>query len=209
MNIFNCVFENWYTLVLKLNWVAIILIILAIFGIAYLWDKCIKYAVNKSLMVDEVSLGIGNSQVKLKYTKKDQEIAYKLWVELSTRKIGLDFDPDNDVIFEVYDSWYNFFATARNLMKEIPAERLKHSSELIELTELVLNKGLRPHLTIWQAKFRKWYNENISKKKNIGKTPQQIQEMYPYYEQLTKDLADTNTRMIKYKNLMEKIAFEK
>ena len=207
MNIFDFSFDNWYTLVLKLNWVAVILIILAIFVIVYLWNKCIKYAVNKSLMVDEVLLGIGNSQVKLKYNKKDQEIAYKLWVELSTRKIGLDFDSENDVIFEVYDSWYDFFTTARELMEEIPAERLKYSSELIELTEAVLNKGLRPHLTIWQAKFRKWYNENIDS--NVGKTPQQIQEMYPHYEELKKDLIDTNTRMIEYKNLMERIAFEK
>lgn len=207
MNIFDFSLDNWYTLVLKLNWLAVILIIIVISGIAYLWDKCIKYAINKSVMVDEVTLGIGNSQVTLKYNKKDQEIAYKLWVELSTRKIGLDFDSENDVIFEVYDSWYDFFNTARELMKEIPAERLKNSSELIELTGAVLNKGLRPHLTIWQAKFRKWYNENLDS--NIGKTPQQIQEMYPHYEELKKDLIDTNKRMIEYKNLMERIAFEK
>ena len=167
MNIVDFSFDNWYTLVLKLNWIAVILIILVLFAIGYFWNKCIKYNVKKSLMVDEVSLGIGNSQVKLKYNKEDQEIAYKLWVELSTRKIGLDFDPENDVIFEVYDSWYNFFATARELMKEIPVERLKYSPELIELTEEVLNKGLRPHLTIWQAKYRKWYNENIQIKKEM------------------------------------------
>lgn len=207
MNIVDFSFDNWYTLVLKLNWIAVILIILVLFAIGYFWNKCIKYNVKKSLMVDEVSLGIGNSQVKLKYNKEDQEIAYKLWVELSTRKIGLDFDPENDVIFEVYDSWYNFFATARELMKEIPVERLKYSPELIELTEEVLNKGLRPHLTIWQAKYRKWYNENIHN--NVGKTPQQIQEMYPYYTELRRDLIDTNERLIEYKKLMERIAFEK
>lgn len=207
MNIFEFSFDNWYTLVLTLNWLSIILIILAIFVGVFLWNKCIKHTVNKSLMVDEVLLGIGNSQVKLKYNKKTQEIAYKLWVELSTRKIGLNFDPENDVIFEVYDSWYDFFSIARELMKEIPAERLKYSSELIELTEAVLNKGLRTHLTIWQAKFRKWYNENVHT--NLGKTPQQIQEMYPYYEELKKDLIDTNTRMIEYKHLMERIAFGK
>lgn len=178
MNILDFTFDNWYTLVLKLNWLAVVIIIVMIFAMACLWDKCIKYTVKKSLMVDEVSLGIGNSQVKLKYNKKDQEIAYKLWVELSTRKIGLDFDPENDVVFEVYDSWYNFFTIARELMKEIPVERLKYSPELIELTETVLNRGLRPHLTIWQAKYRKWYNENVHN--NVGKTPQQIQESTTY-----------------------------
>lgn len=207
MNILDFTFDNWYTLFLKLNWLAIVVIIVMIFTMVSLWDKCAKYTVKKSLMVDEVSLGIGNSQVKLKYNKKDQEIAYKLWVELSTRKTGLDFDPENDVIFEVYDSWYNFFTIARELMKEIPVERLKYSPELIELTETVLNKGLRPHLTIWQAKYRKWYNENVYN--NVGKTPQQIQEMYPHYKELKKDLIDTNKRLIEYKKLMERIAFEK
>lgn len=33
--------------------------------------------------------------------------------------------------------------------------------------------------------------------------------MYPHYEELKKDLINTNKRMIEYKNLMERIAFEK
>ena len=39
-------------------------------------------------------------------------------MELSTRKIAIPFDIENDVIDEVYDSWYNFFSTARELLKE-------------------------------------------------------------------------------------------
>lgn len=64
---------------------------------------------------DEIILGIGrNSSVKLKYNRKDQEVAYKLWVELSTRKIGLPFDQENDVITEVYNSWYDFLRLQGN-----------------------------------------------------------------------------------------------
>ena len=33
--------------------------------------------------------------------------------------------------------------------------------------------------------------------------------MYPDYEELKKNLIETNTRMIEYKKLMERIAFEK
>lgn len=36
--------------------------------------------------------------------------------------------------------------------------------DLIKLTERVLNVGLRPHLTKWQAKYRKWYNNEFIKK---------------------------------------------
>ena len=105
-----------------------------------------------------------HSSVKLKYNRKDQEVAYKLWVELSTRKIGLPFDQENDVITEVYNSWYDFFKIARELLKDIPASRLPYSNDLIKLTERVLNVGLRPHLTKWQAKYRQWYNNEFIKK---------------------------------------------
>ena len=108
--------------------------------------KCANIAKKHSITIDEVNLGIGDTSVKLVYNKKDQEIAYKLWVELSTRKIGLPFDQENDVISEVYNSWYDFFKIARELLKEIPVSRLPYSNDLIKLTEKVLNTGLRPHL---------------------------------------------------------------
>lgn len=207
MEILDLNFENWYTLVLKVNWLSIISVIVGVVAIAYLWNRCLKYVFKKNIMVNEVTLGIGSNTVTLKYNKKDQEIAYKLWVELGTRKIGLMFEPEYDVLTEVYDSWYAFFSISRELLKEIPVERLQYSSQLITLTENVLNKGLRPHLTMWQAKYRKWYASN--EEKYDEKTPQEIQKEFPQYEELEKDLIETNKRMIEYKELMEKIAFNK
>ena len=133
-------------------------------------------------------------------------LAYKLWVDLSTRKIGLPFDENNDVIEEVYNSWYAFFGVARELLKELPATQINTSSELIELTEKVLNKGLRPHLTTWQAKFRCWYDKNRA---DSDKEPQQLQKEYALYDELIADLKTTNSRMIEYKELLRKIAFGK
>ncbi len=206
MDIFNFYFENWYTIILKFNWISVTVIIAGVFCIAFLWSIVLKYINRKSINVDQVTLGIGSNRVTLKYNKKDQEIAYKLWVELSTRKIGLEYKPEYDVIVEMYNSWYNFFAVAREQLKDVPAERIKYSSELIELTEAVLNKGLRPHLTIWQAKFRKWYDLNEDSFKD--ETPQQTQKKYPDYDFLMKDLLSTNQKMIEYKKLMGKIAFQ-
>ncbi len=153
-------------------------------------------------------MGIGDSSLTLKYNSKDQEIAYKLWVELNTRKIGLAFEPENDVIEEVYNSWYSFFGIARNLMKEIPINKVKNGSDLVELTGDVLNKGLRPHLTKWQAKFRKWYEENRQLEEYQGKTPQEIQRCYPLYDELEKDLLETNRHMIEYKTVLRQIAYD-
>lgn len=203
MDIFEFEFENWHTFCMRFNWVALVVAIVIIAAIVYAIKKVSKYLGYHTVDVDEISLGIGDSNIKLKYNKKDQEIAYKLWVELNTRKIGLEFDQKYDVIDEVYNSWYTFFTIARELLKEIPATRLPYSTELITLTTKVLNDGLRPHLTTWQAKYRKWYG---LKKEDI-RAPQEIQREFPEYDALVADLVLTNNRMIEYKKLMYQIAF--
>ena len=203
MDVLYVEFENWYTLILRLNWLAIILPLIIVCIVYHALKKGLS---KQSITNDELTVGIGDSKIKLKYDKRDQEIAYKLWVELSTRKIGLLFDRENDVITEVYDSWYEFFRIARELLKEIPARRLRFSNDLIDLTDKVLNKGLRPHLTTWQAKYRKWYRN--ASDSNKDDTPQSIQKTYQYYDELIEDLIKTNERMIEYKELMRKIAFQ-
>ena len=203
MDVLYVEFENWYTLILRLNWLAIILPLIIVCIVYHALKKGLS---KQSITIDELTLGIGDSKIKLKYDKRDQEIAYKLWVELSTRKIGLLFDRENDVITEVYDSWYEFFRIARELLKEIPARRLRFSNDLIDLTDKVLNKGLRPHLTTWQAKYLKWYRN--ASDSNKDDTPQSIQKTYQYYDELIEDLIKTNERMIEYKELMRKIAFQ-
>ncbi|MEN6463540.1 MAG: hypothetical protein ABFC94_19520, partial [Syntrophomonas sp.] len=74
----------------------------------------------RSLEINQIELGIGNQKVVIKPNIEVKQIAYKLWVELSTRKIGLPIDFEHDVIDEIYDSWYEFFKLTRELIKSIP-----------------------------------------------------------------------------------------
>lgn len=124
---------------------------------------------------------------------------------MNTRKIGLKYEEDDDVIEEVYNSWYNFFKIAREILKEMPATKIQDSYKLVELTLDILNLGLRPHLTKWQARFRQWYLQE--KENNPNVTPQEIQKRYPQYEELIKDLLNTNQNMMTYTNLMKKLVF--
>ena len=205
MNIIDVSFNGFSTINFSINWIAIVVLVFLVVGVSWGIKKVLTLIGRRSISVDQASIGIGNSSITLKLNKKDQEIAYKLWVELSTRKIGLPYDEENDVITEVYDSWYSLFKIARDLLKDIPAERLAYSGELVELTQKVLNDGLRPHLTRWQAKYRKW-DKQASEKEG---TPQDIQKCYPEYTELIDDLKKTNQKMINYKDLMYKIAFER
>ncbi len=97
--------------------------------------------------IDEAELGIGDQKIKLRPNVVDKQIAYKIWVELSTRKIGLPIELDNDVISEVYDSWFSFFSVTRELIKDVPVSKFqrKETEMIIRLSIDVLNYGLRPH----------------------------------------------------------------
>ena len=70
MNIIDFEIEKWNTILLRLNWVAIIIAALLILGISIV-IKHVNFNVNKqSITVDEINLGIGNNRVKLSYCKK-------------------------------------------------------------------------------------------------------------------------------------------
>lgn len=161
--------------------------------------------------IDEATIGIGTQKVKIKPNYEDMQIAYKLWVELSTRKIGLEVDLNNDVINEIYDSWYEFFRLTRELIKEIPVSKIRRDAstkELVRIAIEVLNEGLRPNLTRWQARFRKWYNTEIQKEENKNLSPQDIQMKYPEYKNLTKEMMDVNQKLIEYRKLLRQLAVE-
>lgn len=209
LSLIEITFADLKTLSISINiWIFILLIVLIFIAIK-LMKYLANYAIISSIDIEEVELGIGGSKVKLQYNHKEKEIAYKLWVELNTRKIGLAYDEDYDVITEVYDSWYKAFEITRQLIKEIPVNYIHRSSELIRITTRVLNMGLRPHLTRWQARYRRWYNKALIAPENASLTPQDIQKKYPEYDALLNDLLITNRRLIRYKDIVEKMAFDK
>jgi hypothetical protein len=136
---------------------------------------------------------------KITYTVKRNStnlyIANRIYLELKTRKSTTHFDPDHDVLVEVYDSWYDLFGIIREEIKSVPGEfLLSHdpTAALIGLTTDILNKGLRPHLTTYQAKFRKWYKTELEKEQSKNLSPQEIQKRYPEFDALAKDILNVN-----------------
>lgn len=178
------------------KWILILGVVLAI--IILLWKL---YTKNKTSEweIDEARLGIGRNSLTLKPNRDDKQIAYKVWIELNTRKIGLTIDEHNDVLIEVYNSWYEFFKITRELLKDIPAHKLQRedTKKLVKLTMDILNYELRPHLTTWQAKYRKWYDHALTED-TTGKTPQDIQKSYPNFEDLVSDMKNVNQSLIYY-----------
>lgn len=159
--------------------------------------------------IDQAEVGAGSGKITLKPNMIDRQVAYAIWVELSTRKIGLPINLDHDVIAEVYDSWFQFFAITRDLLKTIPVGKVQNVStqKIIKLSINVLNEGLRPHLTTWQARFRRWYENEISQAAMLAEAPQLVQVGFPKYHELTTDLLEVNQRLIAYRAAMRKIIY--
>lgn len=155
--------------------------------------------------IDSAELGLGDHKVSFRPNDMDRQIAYSIWVELSTRKIGLPIDAEDDVIVEIYDSWYAFFAVTRELIKDIPVSKVRGSStgKIIDLSVEVLNEGLRPHLTKWQARFRHWYERQMNSK--VDAEPQALQKNFPAYDELIDDMLAVNKRLISYRKKMNEL----
>jgi len=160
------------------------------------------------LEVVEAEVALGNiGRIKLRPTYEEIQIAHKAWTELATRKAAVPFDEENDVIVEVYDSWYELFGRMRELVKELPAQQLRRSQDTRALAMLLvdaLNRGLRPHLTTWQARFRQWYEQEI--KSSLGVAPQAVQRKYPDYRPLVSDLKKVNSELVQYAAVLKKLS---
>ncbi len=183
--------------------VASILVLVGIgIVIAYIAARLFGFfGYRRSFEIEEAEIGLGDQKITLRPNDTDRQIAYRIWVELSTRKVGIPIDLDDDVIVEIYDSWYAFFGITRELIKDVPVSKFRRpdTEKIIRLSMEVLNLGVRPHLTKWQARFRRWYEYAMQDSKNRAAAPQEVQTEFPKFEELKADMLLVNTALINYR----------
>jgi len=157
-----------------------------------------------------VTLKFGNlAEVQIQPNHETVRIAFQAWVEIRTRKVGLPFDQEHDVIADVYDSWYRLFGVLRDLTKSIPAHRMRECEDTCKLVGImlrVLNEGLRPHLTRWQARFRQWYEAEKKATGSERRSPQDIQRGFPQYAELVADLKRVNAGFLEFAASLARLA---
>lgn len=185
-----------------------IVVILMLIVLGYLIIKAIYNFIcnkfKKKLKIVNMNINIANiGSIDITVDSKISKIAHDAWIEIMTRKVGIEFEEDKDVIVEVYDSWYKLFGIIRDLLKEIELLDDKNVKKLENVLLDVLNQGLRPHLTTWQAKFRRWYNNALQEKPD--KTPQEIQKEYSEYNNLIADLKNVNQQMLQFADELKKL----
>src|SRR5260370_18937875 len=129
---------------------------------------------------------LGSATINASYA--DRIAAWRLYVQLKTRKAAIPYDDKLDVIVEVYDSLYALFEATRLLLLELPPHEYAKDDGLAALMLRVLNDGVRPHLSRWQADFRCWWAAFIERPENVGRRPQELQRELPRVAELVADL---------------------
>lgn len=190
---------------LSTNWFFIIAIIIVWFAGRAIFKKITRF----QLVPVEVTVGTKNLiKYVIERNEENLQIAHRIYIELITRKAAIEIDPENDVIEEIYNSWYDLFSVIRDEIKNIPGKSLQKNmatEKLIEFTVKILNEGLRPHLTKYQAEFRRWYISEKNDSKNENLSPQQIQQKYYKYEEIIEDMKNVNKILFEYGEQLKKL----
>lgn len=198
------------TFSLTLNILILLISMLIYFQVRYLIKRYVKSnKIHNEVVPVKLKYAFAGTEVEYSIIRNFQniEIAHRLYVELVTRKAAIPIN-ENDLIIEVYNSWYTLFQTTREELKKLSGEMLLEnqlSKDLIKLLIDILNRGLRPHLTEHQAKFRKWYNSALMNEYNKNKTPQKIQSEYEDYEILFMSMKSVNGLLIEYSKRLDEI----
>lgn len=201
MTLFRLYITEKYLLGIEVSpWVwAFLLLLIIVFVI---WRR-----LNKQHHVVEVNINLGGiGCMKICPTWEDVQIAHQIWTELVTRKAAIPVNPEDDVIVEIYDSWYALFQRTRQLIGDIPGKcirREKSTQQLVKIATESLNLGPRPHLTKWQARYRNWWRNSEDALKTS--TPQEHQKTFPQYAELVEEMVGVNKLMIEYAAQLEKI----
>ena len=146
----------------------------------------------------EISLPFGLGSITYEATDRDQVLAWKMYVQLKTRKAALPFDEEHDVIVNVFDSLREVFPVTRELLSEVNPHHCEAQRSIADFVLRVLNDGIRPHLTRWHATYRMWWDAAVEAPENKNKSLQEIQRAFPQYQELTTDLKRMNDELAKY-----------
>lgn len=194
------------SITIESDWI-IIAVIVTLLLVIYLINRFVLKGYNWHEMEVEIS---DSPKIKFKVERNYENlyIANRIYIELTTRKAAIPIDENNDSIEEIYDSWYKLFGIIRDEIKTVPGKYLKDhdpTKALIGLTRKILNEGLRPHLTVHQARFRSWIENEKEKDENKKLSPQELQKKYPDFENLVTSMKAVNLILTNYANELDKL----
>jgi len=138
-----------------------------------------------------------------------RQLAYTFYMDMTNRKVALPIDWDNDTLSDIYASWKTFFDNSVALLKHFPVKQAVEARSVIQLLQEVLHQVLRPHLTRWQAAYRRWHDTHNPRKEFRKLRPQDVQRHYPQFTALRSDFEATQTKVTDYARKLESLIYAK
>jgi hypothetical protein len=114
----------------------------------------------------EVNLPGFNLKGEIRYTTYEQTLAWKTYVELTTRISGNRLASKEGIVREALSSLHQAFSEIRSLLKNIDLEKIDQKNSNYTATSLILiimNSRIRPFLSKWHPLLQQHENENVLK----------------------------------------------
>jgi uncharacterized membrane protein YeaQ/YmgE (transglycosylase-associated protein family) len=144
----------------------------------------------KTVRLTELTVSIPNiTDLTFAVTPTNEGVAWRLFVESSTRVATQPLDPGSGVIRETLDSLYSLFTSVREILLEAGPTAGAGSTKTVEhLAMGMLNGQLRPFLSRWHPRLNEWEQTN----------PDLPESQWPENETCRAELETMRTGLLRY-----------
>lgn len=147
---------------------------------------------SKELVLQEMTLQLPHlGEVTLAIDDSQARVAWKLFVETTTRVATQPLGSESGFLREALDSLYSLFSTTRDLLKSMqPAKQVSGSDRwTVEMIAVaMLNQELRPFLSRWHPALTQFERRN----------PNRDEREWTENKQCREDLEQTREVLIRY-----------
>jgi hypothetical protein len=114
------------------------------------------------------NLPFGIGGVTIEVDEAQQEAAWALYIELSTRVAGVGLEPGVGSAREALDSLYTLFDTTRSVLRTAGAGAARGPESVGPIAIEILNRGLRPFMAEWHTRLSAFEREEMRRPQSGG-----------------------------------------
>ena len=130
------------------------------------WFRAVKRKMRVVKKV-EVNLPFGLGSAEIEPDHAEQQVAWILYVELSTRVALQPLNPEQGFLREALTSLHSIFVTTRSVLRDAGPHVAGHPHSVGAIAIRVLNQGLRPVLAKWHPLLLEWECEHSGSSNSI------------------------------------------
>ena len=149
----------------------------------------------------KVNLPFGLGQLELEPDKTQQQAAWELYVELTTRIAVQPLNPGEGILREALESLHDLFLVTREILRRAGPSVANGPNSFGAVAIEVLNKGIRPFLTKWHPLLLAY-----EQKRPSDIPVRDYEQAWEYAQEFRQELAEFQRQMKIYADALAQIA---